>query len=113
MIEHWREQIEDFEKRERGINDVDVEKAMAVQIETQEMVDKAKRAIEALEMLLYQINKDWKKLNNYVLSHILYSPAITLNVGEHSFTENWGIFKIDCIKLGNSSQGNKIDLGAS
>jgi hypothetical protein len=111
-VERWREQIEEFEKRERGTNTVDVEEATAARIETQGMLDKAERAIEALRVLLYQVNKDWKKLNNRVLGYILYSPAITLGVGEHSFTEDWGIFQVDSAKLGDGFQGNKMDLGA-
>ena len=105
-------QIEGLEKRERGTNAVDVEKATAARIETQGMLDKAERAINTLIVLLHRVNKDWKKLNNRVLGYILYSPAITLGVGEHSFTEDWGIFQVDRAKLGDGFQGNKMDLGA-
>jgi hypothetical protein len=111
-VEHCRELIEEFEKMERGTNTVDVEKATAARIETQGMLDKAERAIEALRVLLYRVNKDWKKLNNRVLGHILYSPAINLGVGEHSFTEDWAIFQVNRAKLGDGFQGNKMDLGA-
>ncbi|KAF8223583.1 hypothetical protein L208DRAFT_1381398 [Tricholoma matsutake] len=109
-VEHWREQIEGFEQRERGTNTVDIEKAMAARIETQGMLDKAERAIEALRVLLHWVNKDWKKLNNRILGHILYSPAITLGIGEHSFAEDWGMFEVDSAKLSDSFQGNKMDL---
>jgi hypothetical protein len=57
-------------------------------------------------------NKDWKKSHNRVLSRILRSPAITLGVGEHRFTEDWGIFRVDRAKLSVGFQGNKMDLGA-
>jgi hypothetical protein len=56
-------------------------------------------------------NKDWSKLDNRVLGHILRSPAITLGVGEHRFTEDWGIFLVNRAKLGDGFQGNKLDLG--
>ena len=49
--------------------------------------------VEALGALLDRVNKDWK--NNRVLGHILRSPAIRLGVGEHHFTEDWGIFEND------------------
>ncbi|THH09280.1 hypothetical protein EW145_g2139 [Phellinidium pouzarii] len=41
------------------------------------------------------VQRDRKKPDNRVLGHILYSPAIALGVGEHRFTEDWGIFQID------------------
>ena len=59
-----------------------------------------------------QVNKDWSKLDNRVLGHILRSPATNLGVGEHRFTEDWGIFLVNRDKLGDGFQGNKVDLGS-
>ncbi|KAM6499303.1 hypothetical protein JOM56_004811 [Amanita muscaria] len=88
-IKRWRKQIES----------------------TQGLLDKAEKAIEALGVLLDQVNKDWNRLDNRVFGHILRSPAITLGVGEHRFTEDWGIFQVNRAKLGDGFQGNKMDLG--
>ncbi|KAI1787375.1 hypothetical protein LXA43DRAFT_1098305 [Ganoderma leucocontextum] len=109
--ERWRNQIQEFEEREQGTNAVDVKKAKAYRIETQGLLDKAEKAIEALGVLLDQVNKGWKKLDNRVLGQILRSPAIALGVGEHRFTEDWGIFQVNRAKLGDGFQGNKMDLG--
>ncbi|KDQ61797.1 hypothetical protein JAAARDRAFT_522724 [Jaapia argillacea MUCL 33604] len=98
------EEIEDFEGSEGGPD------ALAVK-ETQGLVEAAEKAIEALGEFLDQVKKDWRKPDNRILGHILYSPAIALGVGEHRFTEDWGIFQIDRDKLGNGFQGNKMDLG--
>jgi hypothetical protein len=111
MVRRWREQIEELEVRENGIDAADVEMAKAARIETRMLLDKAEKAIEALGVLLDRVNKDWKKLDNRVLGHILRSPAINLGVGEHRFTEDWGIFLVDRAKLGDGFKGNKIDLG--
>ena len=111
MVELWRAQIEMFVEREKGTNTVDAEKAKEDRIETQRLLDKAENAMEALEALLSRVNKDWKKLNNRVLGNVLRSPAIGLGVGEHRFTEDWGIFLVDRDKLGDGFQGNKLDLG--
>jgi len=80
--------------------------------ETQGLLDKAENAMEALGALLDQVKKDWKKLDSCVLGHVLCSPAISLGVSEHCFTEDWGIFQINRAKLGDGFQGNKLDLGA-
>jgi hypothetical protein len=111
-VKRWRKQIEAFHEREKGTNAVDVGKAKAARIKTQRLLEKAEKAMEALVVLLNQINKGWKKLDDRVLGHILRSPAITLGVGEHGFTEDWGIFHINHAKLGGGFQGNKMDLGA-
>ncbi|KAG8884848.1 hypothetical protein FRB97_003054, partial [Tulasnella sp. 331] len=107
----WGKQIEGFEERGKGINAADVERAKAARMETQGLLDKAEKAMEALGILLDQVNKDWKKLSKRILGHILRSPPIRLGVGEQRFTEDWGIFRIDWAKLGNGFQGNKTDLG--
>ncbi|KAI9439642.1 hypothetical protein H4582DRAFT_2119419 [Lactarius indigo] len=108
-----RKQIEGFEEREKGTNAVDVEKAKVARMEIQGLVDKAEKAMEALAALIDQVNKDWKKLDNCVLAHILRSPAISLGVGEQRFTEDWGVFQIHRAKLGDGFQGSKLDLAAN
>ena len=111
-VKRWRTQIEGFQKRENGTDAVDVEEAKAARIETQGLLDKVGKTMEALGVLLNQVNKDWKKLDNRVLGHVLRSPAITLGVDEHRFTEDWGVFQVNRAKLGDGFQGNKMDLGA-
>ncbi|KAG9310550.1 hypothetical protein JVU11DRAFT_9098 [Chiua virens] len=85
MVKRWRKQIGEFMEREKGTNTVDVEKARAARI------------------------KDWEIFDNRVLGNIL-SPAISLGVGEHRFTEDWGIYQVDFVKLSDGFQGNKLDL---
>lgn len=108
----WRREIENLEKREKGSNAVDVEKARADRIEVQGLVDDTEKTMEELEPLLKQVRWNWSRLDNRIIGHILRSPGITLGVGEHRFTEDWGIFLIDRDKLGHGFQGNKMDLGA-
>ena len=110
-VERWRKRIERFEEGEKGTNAVDVEKAKAFRIETQRLLENAEKAMEALVVLLDQVKKDRNKLDKRVLGHILRSPAITFGVGEHRFTEDWGIFRVNRAKLGDGFQGNKMDLG--
>ena len=75
------------------------------------MLEEVEGAIGALVVLLNRVSKDWKKLDNRVLGNILRSPPITLGVGEHRFTEDWGVFQINQDKLGEGFRGNKLDLG--
>ena len=108
----WRKQIEGFKEREKGNDAADVAKAEASRIKTEGLLDEAEKAMEGLERLLNQVNKEWKKIDNRVIGHILRSPPIGLSVSEQRFTEDWGVFVVDRTKLGDGFQGNKMDLGA-
>jgi hypothetical protein len=110
-IERWRRQIDGFKETVKGTDAAKVEKAKVFRIKTQRLLDDAEKAIDALGVLLDQVKKDWKKPSDRVLGHILRSPPISLGVGEHRFTEDWGIFQVDRAKLGDGFQGNKMDLG--
>ena len=68
--------------------------------------------MEALGALLDRVNKDWKKLDNRVLGHVLRSLPISFGIGERRFTEDWGNFQVDRAKLSDGFRGNKLDLGA-
>jgi hypothetical protein len=111
MVESWRKQIEGLVE-ERGTNSVNSEEVKEAWVETQWLLDQAKNTMEALAALLNWINNDWKRLETCILGHVLHSPAISLGIGEHCFTEDWGIFQVDWAKLGGSFEGNKLNLGA-
>ncbi|KAF7966504.1 hypothetical protein HWV62_38100 [Athelia sp. TMB] len=72
----------------KGTNAVDVEKATAAQIQNQGLLENTEKAMEALGVFLNRVKKNWKKLDNRVLGHILRSPALSLGVGEHRFMED-------------------------
>ncbi|KAI0786131.1 hypothetical protein C8Q75DRAFT_794210 [Abortiporus biennis] len=111
-MDRWRSQIADFEYMEQGTDAADVANARRSRIKTQELVEQGLAALDALIELLHQVNQNWKEPHRRVLGHILRSPAITLGVGPHHFTEDYGIFQVNREKLGKGFQGNKIDLGA-
>lgn len=108
----WRKQIEGFKEREKGNDAADAAKAEASRIKTERLLDEAEKAMEELGRLLDRVNKEWKKIDNRVIGHILRSPPIGLGVSEQHFTEDWGVFVVDRTKLGDGFRGNKMDLGA-
>jgi hypothetical protein len=73
------------------------------------LLDKTEKAIDTPGVFLNQV-KEWNKLDMHVLSHIFCSPAIDLGIGEDHFMGDWGIFQVDCTKLSDGFQGNKMDL---
>ncbi|KAJ3917178.1 hypothetical protein F5877DRAFT_80177 [Lentinula edodes] len=60
-----------------------------------------------------KVKNNWRTLDSRVLGQIVYSPALCFGVGEHRFTEDWGLFSIERTKLGAGFSGNKIDLGTN
>ncbi|KAI6043391.1 hypothetical protein EDC04DRAFT_2600255 [Pisolithus marmoratus] len=54
--------------------------ATDVQIEGQELMDKAEETRKALQSLLDQVEKHWDKLNNCVIGHVLCSSALSVLV---------------------------------
>ncbi|KAG7439988.1 uncharacterized protein BT62DRAFT_924364 [Guyanagaster necrorhizus] len=110
-VKNYRKEIKGFEEREKGTNAGDVMEAKAARIEAQALLDDVEKKIDALRVLRKQLNNDWNRLQNRVLGHILRSPPISVSVGRHRFTEDWGVFEVDRAKLGDGFQGNKIDLG--
>lgn len=82
---HWRKQIEGFKEREKGNDAVDVAKAEASRIKTEGLLDEAEKAMVELGGLLDQVNKDWKKIDNRVIGHILRShPSVSASVSNIS-----------------------------
>ncbi|KAF8346769.1 hypothetical protein F5887DRAFT_1061256 [Amanita rubescens] len=110
-VKRWRIQISVLKENEKVTNAVDAENAKAARIDLQGSLDEVEKEMKALGVLLGQLQKDWKKLDNRTLGHILHSPAIALGIGEHRFTEDRGIFYVNRAKLGDGFQGNKMDLG--
>ena len=111
LTEYWRRQIEWYKERENGNDAADAAKAEENRIKTEGILDEAGKAIAEVERFGDWVNKEWKKINNRVIGHILRSPPIGLGVGEERFTEDWGVFVVDRTKLGDGFQGNKMDLG--
>ncbi|OBZ67803.1 hypothetical protein A0H81_12435, partial [Grifola frondosa] len=66
-------------KREKDNDAADVAKAEASRIKTEGLLDEAEKAMEELGGLLDQV-KEWKKINNRVIGHILRSPPIGLGI---------------------------------
>ncbi|KAG6334414.1 hypothetical protein ID866_4670 [Astraeus odoratus] len=106
-IGQYNTDVNNYKEKIKKIINVDVE-ARAARIKIQGLLDEAEKAMKALGVLLLRIQKDWKDPRNRVLGHILRTPAIYLSVGDHRFTEDWGIFQVDRAKLGDGFQDRPL-----
>jgi hypothetical protein len=81
--------------------------------EVQDELDKARKAIEALDVLYRDILTHWTTPDSRILGHIILSPLISVGVGSSgSYTEDWAVIEINTSKVDTSNFcGNAIDLG--
>jgi len=60
------------------------------------------------------VSRDWEKWENCVLSCVILSPPISLDIGEEGFMEDWVVIEIDESKVDSTNfVGNVIDHGTT
>jgi len=72
---------------------------------TQADVRKKKEMIEEPEKFFVTMKKDWAKVNNRVIGHVVWAPPITGLAPPYNYTLDVCVIKLDF-------KGNVIDLGA-
>ncbi|KAL4077479.1 hypothetical protein J3A83DRAFT_4185865 [Scleroderma citrinum] len=98
--------IEQLEHRLAAVDQMNEEDPEAERDEVESQLEKARKAIKALEMLLADENR--------VLGHVVLSPPISFCVGEEGFREDWAVVEIDASKVNVTNfVGNVIDLGTA
>ncbi|KAF8642055.1 hypothetical protein AX16_009711, partial [Volvariella volvacea WC 439] len=104
----------DIKKLEEKVKSEDEQEAAEAAEELEQAcasLTKANKAIEDLETFYTQIMTKWGDSELRNIGHIHYSPAISFNVGEEGYTEDWGTFELDAAKFKDAFRGNVIDLG--
>ncbi|KAL4071585.1 hypothetical protein V8B97DRAFT_2042554 [Scleroderma yunnanense] len=106
--------ITQLECRLAAVDQMNEEDPEAERDEVGSQIEKARKAIKALEMLLVDVSRDWKEQENCVLGHVILSPPIGFGVGEEGFREDWAVVKIDASKVNATNfVGNVIDLSTA
>ncbi|KAF7795267.1 hypothetical protein EIP86_006420, partial [Pleurotus ostreatoroseus] len=73
--------------------------------------EKLRSAIEASEMLLADVRRDWLDEENRVIGHVVLSPPISFNVGNDGATEDWAVVEMHATKVSKLNFiCNMIDL---
>lgn len=79
---------------------------------TRELLEETTDAINELQKLYEQTNKDFGKPRQRVIGHVVWSPAITIGAAPHGFTKDVCVVKLDKARFLPNFKGNVIDLGA-
>ncbi|KAI0041415.1 hypothetical protein FA95DRAFT_1501512 [Auriscalpium vulgare] len=70
-----------------------------------------REAIESHEAFLATMKKDWSKLDDRVIGHVVWAPPITGRNKPHGYTQDVCVIKLNKKKIGPNFLGNVIDLG--
>jgi hypothetical protein len=106
--------IEQLGSRLKYAEQMDEEDAEVERNQALPELEDARKAIKALEKFHVDISRDWKKVENRILGHVVLSPPIGLGIGEEGFTEDWAVIEIDDSKVDLTNfVGNVIDLGTT
>jgi hypothetical protein len=108
MIAYYKKEIDKLEP------DADDEsgKKTATREAFQCELAKAVRSKADANELYDEISRFWTIESKRVLGYVLYSPPISVNIGDKGFTEDWALVELDRDKFDwNAFRGNVIHLG--
>ena len=72
----------------------------------------SERVLKKTEKAIKAISQYWCEEGQHVVSHIAYSPPITVGTGAEGYTEDWALIELNHNKIDwNTSKGNVIDIG--
>ncbi|KAI0049139.1 hypothetical protein FA95DRAFT_1538795 [Auriscalpium vulgare] len=70
-----------------------------------------REAIDSHKAFLVTMKKDWSKLDDRVIGHVIWAPPITGLNKPHSYTQDVCVIKLNKKKIRPNFLGNVIDLG--
>ncbi|KDN36431.1 hypothetical protein RSAG8_10823, partial [Rhizoctonia solani AG-8 WAC10335] len=92
----------------------DEEDAEMEQQAVRPLLDQENKAFKDLQKFLTNVTREWEDPEKRVIGHVVRSPAISLNVGDDGFTQDWAVVEIYPSMIDKSNfVGNVIDLGTS
>lgn len=89
------------------------EEGLEVEADLKQQCQRKNRDIDRLQKFHDDVLKDWSNLQlQRNIGHVLYAPAITVDVNDTRFTADWGVFEAAEPKVSDGFEGNVVFLGA-
>jgi len=78
---------------------------------TEADINKKKVVIEELKKFFIKMKKEWSKLNDRVIGHVVWAPPIGFSTPPHGYTTDVCVIRLDEKKFLPNFKGNVIALG--
>jgi hypothetical protein len=76
-----------------------------------EKLAKVKKDISVLETFYNDANNQWSDIVHRNISHVHWAPKISIDIQDHSYTRDIGMFEVDAVRFKAQFKGNIVDLG--
>ncbi|KAI6154798.1 hypothetical protein BKA82DRAFT_23219 [Pisolithus tinctorius] len=80
--------------------------------ETQRELTKTREAIEELKNFLVKMKKQWTRLKDQVIGHVVLAPPVSVHTAPHSYMVDVCVVKPDKKKFLQNLRGNVLHLGS-
>ena len=92
----------------------DKEDAEKERMEVRYELEKENNSKVVLEEFLLEVERNWGKIENRIIGHVVLSPPLKFNVGDRGSTQDWAVIEIHKSKVDETNfLGNCIDLDPS
>jgi len=77
------------------------------------MLQEKREDIADLEEFHTEVTNNWANIELHRnIGHIVYAPAVRVDVADTRYTADWGVFEAAETKFKDRFEGNIVDLGA-
>ena len=99
--------IKSYTTRVEGGN----QQAVVDMAKVQQKLDETRETIVELKKFYATLKRDWYKVNDRIIGHVVWAPPITGLTAPHGYTQDVCVIKLDNERFLPNFKGNAIDLG--
>ena len=77
----------------------------------QQKLDEMRETIVELKKFYATLKRDWSKVNDRIIGHVVWAPPITGLTAPHGYMQDVCVIKLDNERFLPNFKGNAIDLG--
>jgi len=77
----------------------------------QQKLDETRETIVELKKFYATLKRDWSKVNDRIIGHVVWAPPITGLTAPHGYMQDVCVIKLDKERFLPNFKGNAIDLG--
>jgi len=99
--------IKSYTTRVEGGN----QQAVVDMAKVQQKLDETRETIVELKKFYATLKRDWYKVNDRIIGHVVWAPPITGLTAPHGYTQDVCVIKLDKERFLPNFRGNAIDLG--